>query len=57
MILTRYLNKEFFISIIMIMIGLIALFSFFDFLQEINDLGKGSYDISKVIVFVILSMP
>jgi lipopolysaccharide export system permease protein len=57
MILTRYLNKEFFISIIMIMIGLLALFSFFDFLQEINDLGKGSYDISKVIVFVILSMP
>ena len=57
MILTRYLNKEFFISIIMIMLGLIALFSFFDFLQEINDLGKNKYGLSQIIIFVILSIP
>ena len=57
MILTRYLNKEFFISIIMIMLGLIALFSFFDFLQEINDLGKSKYGLSQIIIFVILSIP
>ena len=36
--ITKYLNKEFFISISMIMLGLIALFSFFDFIQEINDI-------------------
>ena len=57
MILTRYLNKGFFISIIMIMLGLIALFSFFDFLQEINDLGKNKYGLSQIIIFVILSIP
>jgi len=57
MIVTRYLNKEFFISIMMIMLGLIALFSFFDFLHEINDLGKSNYGLPQIIIFVILSIP
>ena len=55
--ISRYLNKEFFINIAMIMLGLIALFSFFDFIQEINDLGKGGYGLIQVINYVILSMP
>ena len=55
--LTKYLNKEFFISIAMIMFGLIALFSFFDFIQEINDLGKGGYGLMQVINYVLLSIP
>ena len=57
MILVRYINKEFFIGISMIMIGLISLFAFFDFIQEIGDLGKGSYGIIQAISFVILSIP
>ena len=55
--LTKYLNKEFFISIAMIMIGLIALFSFFVFIQEINDLGKGGYGLIQVVNYVLLSIP
>jgi len=55
--ITKYLNKEFFISITMIMLGLIALFSFFDFIQEINDLGKGRYGLIQIINYIILSIP
>ena len=55
--ITKYLNKEFFISITMIMLGLIALFSFFDFIQEINDLGKGGYGLIQIINYIILSIP
>jgi len=55
--LTKYLNKEFFLSIAMIMFGLIALFSFFDFIQEINDLGKGGYGLMQVVNYVLLSIP
>ena len=55
--ITKYLNKEFFINIVMIMFGLIALFSFFDFIREINDLGKGGYGLIQVINYVLLSMP
>jgi lipopolysaccharide export system permease protein len=55
--ITRYLNREFFTNIAMIMLGLIALFSFFDFIQEINDLGKGGYGLIQVVSYVVLSMP
>ena len=37
--------------------SLISLFAFFDFIQEIGDLGKGSYGIIQAISFVILSIP
>ena len=57
MILVRYINREFFIGITMIMLGLISLFAFFDFIQEIGDLGKGSYGILQAITYVILSIP
>ena len=57
MILIRYINREFLIGILMIMFGLICLFAFFDFIQEIGDLGKGSYGILQAILFVILSIP
>ena len=57
MILIKYINKEFMIGIFMIMFGLIALFAFFDFIQEIGDLGKGGYGIAHAITFVILSIP
>ena len=57
MILVRYINREFFIGISMIMLGLISLFAFFGFIQEIGDLGKGSYGILQAITYVILSIP
>ena len=41
----------------MIMLGLIALFSFFDFIQEINDLGKGGYGLFQIFNYVLLSVP
>jgi lipopolysaccharide export system permease protein len=55
--INKYLNKEFFISTLFIMIGMILLFSFFDFMQEISDLGKGNYGLMQVLIFVILSIP
>jgi len=51
----KYLNREFIISIFIILLGLIALFAFFDFMQEINDLGKGNYGLLQVFTYVLLS--
>ncbi len=56
-IITRYLLKEITFSVTLIMLALIAMFSFFDLIQELESLGKGSYGLSKVLLFVALSIP
>ena len=56
-IFTRYFWQETSINILMIMLGLLAMFSFFDLIQELDSLGRGNYDISKMLVFVLLSIP
>ena len=56
-ILNRYLNLEVAIPIFWIMVGLIGIFTFFDFIQEMNDLGKGSYNLFSVFSYVVLSIP
>lgn len=56
-ILNRYLWQESTLSILMIMLGLIAMFSFFDFIQELENLGRGNYNISNMLTFVLLSIP
>jgi lipopolysaccharide export system permease protein len=56
-ILYRYLNLELAIPIFWVMIGLIGIFSFFDFIQEINDFGKGTYNLLSIFSYVVLSIP
>lgn len=56
-ILNRYLAQEIISSIMLIMIGLLAMFAFFDLIQELESIGKGSYGIDKVLLFVLLSAP
>lgn len=56
-LLTRYLLKEITANVLLVMLALIAMFSFFDFIQELENLGKGTYGIGKVVVFVLLSAP
>jgi len=56
-IVNRYLTKEIISSILLMMIALLAMFSFFDLIQELDNIGKGSYGLSKVMLFVLLSVP
>ena len=56
-IFNRYFWQETSINILMIMLGLLAMFSFFDLIQELDSLGQGDYGISKMLVFVLLSVP
>jgi lipopolysaccharide export system permease protein len=56
-ILNRYLNLELAIPIFWVMIGIISILSFFDFIQEINDLGKGTYNVLTIFSYVALSIP
>ncbi len=56
-IFKRYFWQETIINILMMMLGLLAMFSFFDLIQELDSLGQGSYGISQMLVFVLLSIP
>lgn len=56
-ILNKYLLKEIVSNIFMVMLALIAMFSFFDLIQELDALGKGSYGLGKILLFVLLSAP
>ncbi len=56
-ILSRYFWQESTINIVMLMLGLLAMFSFFDLIQELDNLGQGNYGIGKMLVFVLLSIP
>lgn len=56
-IFKRYFWQETSINILMMMLGLLAMFSFFDLIQELDSLGQGSYGISQMLVFVLLSIP
>lgn len=56
-IFKRYFWQETSINILMIMLGLLAMFSFFDLIQELDSLGHGDYGINKMLLFVLLSIP
>lgn len=56
-ILARYLIKEVSVNILVVMVALLAMLSFFDLINELEDLGKGSYGFGKAVLFVVLSMP
>ncbi|HSI24944.1 MAG TPA: LPS export ABC transporter permease LptG [Methylotenera sp.] len=56
-IFKRYFWQETSINILMIMLGLLAMFSFFDLIQELDSLGQGNYGITQMLVFVLLSIP
>lgn len=56
-IISRYLIKETTLNILLMLLGLIAMFSFVDFIQELDNLGSGHYGVSKMLIFVLLSAP
>lgn len=57
MMYKRYLWQEIASSILLIMFALLAMFSFFDLIQELESLGQGTYGISTMLLFVVLSAP
>ncbi len=55
--LTRYLAKQIYGSVALVFSGLILLFAFLDFVNELNDLGQGDYRLPYVLLYVALTIP
>lgn len=56
-LLNRYLAQEILGSTLLVTVGLLAMFSFFDLIQELDSLGHGNYHLGMVLFFVLLSAP
>jgi lipopolysaccharide export system permease protein len=56
-LLFRYLAKEIFWATLLLLFGLLALFALFDFIKEMGDLGKGSYRLGTMMLYVLLTQP
>jgi lipopolysaccharide export system permease protein len=55
--LSRYLSRELIASILLITLALLAMFAFFDLIQELDSIGKGNYGMGSAMLFVLLSVP
>jgi len=53
----RYLLQEVMSSVLLITAALLSMFAFFDLIQELESIGRGSYGIPQVLMFVLLSVP
>jgi lipopolysaccharide export system permease protein len=56
-LLTRYLGREIYLSIGLVFLALISLFSFLDLIHELNAMGQGQYHLGYVLLFVMLTIP
>lgn len=52
-----YLRREILAATLLVLMAFLCLFTFFDFLSELEELGKGGYQLKHAIIFVALSIP
>lgn len=55
--LTRYIGRDVMLSTLLIFVALIGLFTFFDLINEMRDVGRGGYTLSTALLFVALHVP
>ncbi|MGH1360345.1 MAG: LPS export ABC transporter permease LptG [Burkholderiaceae bacterium] len=56
-ILRAYFARETFAAVAFVLAGFLALFSFFDFVAELEDIGQGNYQFQHALAYVLLSLP
>lgn len=56
-ILDRYIGWNIVAATATVLLALVAIFTFFAFIDQLEDLGRGRYGIGKIIVFVFFSVP
>ncbi len=55
--LRRYLGMRISGAVLFVLLGFLALFAFFDFINELDDIGRGAYRLPHVLMFVLLGLP
>lgn len=55
-LITRYLIRQLSVMTVYALLAFLALYSFFDIINEVGDLGKGSYNGTKMMQYVLMQM-
>lgn len=53
----KYLAKEIYAASGLVLLAFLMLFAFFDLIAELDDLGRGGYQLHHAVLFVLLTMP
>jgi len=53
----RYLSREIVSAVLFVLVGFLALFAFFDLVNELEDVGNGGYRLQHAFLFVALGLP
>jgi lipopolysaccharide export system permease protein len=56
-ILSKYIAKNILASTLLVLLVLLALYTFMDFISELDDLGKGDYQLIDILIYIGLTMP
>jgi lipopolysaccharide export system permease protein len=56
-ILDRYIGWNIISATVTVLVVLVAIFTFFAFIDQLEDVGRGTYGFGKVVVFVLFSVP
>ena len=53
----RYIVRHIYVFIALVAFGLIAIYSFIGFLQDMDDVGKGQFGIAQLMLYTLMMMP
>lgn len=53
----RYLRREIMSAVVFVLVGFLALFAFFDFIKELEEVGRAGYKLQHALLYVTLATP
>ena len=56
-VLQRYFGKEILRAVLFVLIAFLALFAFFDLINELPSVGRGAYKIQHAFLYILLGLP
>jgi lipopolysaccharide export system permease protein len=56
-LLTRYLSREIYFSVALVFAALLMLFALLDLINQLNEMGRGDYNLGYMLLYVMLILP
>ncbi len=53
----RYLSREIYAAVALVLLAFLGLFAFFDLVNELDDIGKGGYQLHHAAIYVAMILP